>query len=388
MLGRAAGGDFGVVINEINYHAVHGAGFAPAELAWLELHNRDAQAVDLSGWSFARGIEFTFPAGTVLPGGGFLALCRNRAACAAVWPDVPWLGEFRLRLAKGGERITLCNSRGAAVAAVFYSDARPWPDGADGGGATLELRDANADNDDPANWAASLVAGGTPGRPNSTAVGGTALIARNAPWRFWRGRLAPPGARGEWIEPDYDDGQWEDGEVPIGYGSGVYTLTTLADMRDGYTTVFARAAFDIADPAAFEGLELLADFDDGFAAYLNGRQIARVLMAGRTFRRTPRSPRGRINRRRRAPGALPRMPCGRAGTCSRSSPPTRPPGAAPSSSMRRWRASRRAPLRRARRSPSTRSERPPAAEPGRSSGTSPARRSSSMGLRSARTSAT
>jgi hypothetical protein len=280
MLGRAAGGDFGVVINEINYHAVHGAGFAPAELAWLELHNRDAQAVDLSGWSFARGIEFTFPAGTVLPGGGFLALCRNRAACAAVWPDVPWLGEFRLRLAKGGERITLCNSRGAAVAAVFYSDARPWPDGADGGGATLELRDANADNDDPANWAASLVAGGTPGRPNSTAVGGTALIARNAPWRFWRGRLAPPGARGEWIEPDYDDGQWEDGEVPIGYGSGVYTLTTLADMRDGYTTVFARAAFDIADPAAFEGLELLADFDDGFAAYLNGRQIARVLMAG------------------------------------------------------------------------------------------------------------
>ena len=97
-LGSAAGGDLGIVINEINYHAVHGAGFAPAELAWLELCNRDAQAVDLSGWSFARGIEFTFPAGTVLPGGGFLALCRNLAACAAVWPDVPWVGEFGLHL--------------------------------------------------------------------------------------------------------------------------------------------------------------------------------------------------------------------------------------------------------------------------------------------------
>ncbi|HAK96830.1 MAG TPA: hypothetical protein DCM87_18025 [Planctomycetes bacterium] len=279
-LGRAAGGDLGIVINEINYHAVHGAGFAPAELAWLELCNRDAQAVDLSGWSFARGIRFTFPAGTVLPGGGFLALCRNRAACAAVWPDVPWLGEFELHLAKGGERVTLCNARAAVIDSVFYSDARPWPDRADGGGATLELRDANEDNDDPANWASSLVAGGTPGRRNSAAVPGAALIGRNAPWRFWRGESAPPGAPGEWIEPGYDDGRWEVGESPIGFGSGVYTLTALADMRDAYTTVFTRAAFDVADPGAFERIELLADFDDGFAAYLNGREIVRVLIAG------------------------------------------------------------------------------------------------------------
>ncbi len=279
-LGSAAGGDLGIVINEINYHAVHGAGFAPAELAWIELHNRDAPAIDLSGWSFERGVQFTFPAGTVLPGGGFLALCRNRAACAAVWPDVAWLGEFGFHLAKGGERITLCNARGFAVDSVFYSDARPWPDRADGGGATLELRDANEDNDDPANWASSLVAGGTPGGRNSAAVPGVTLIGRNASWRFWRGKAAPPGVPGEWIEPGYDDGGWERGECPIGYGSGVYTLTALADMLDAYTTVFARAAFDAADMPALERLELRADFDDGFVAYLNGREIVRVLIPG------------------------------------------------------------------------------------------------------------
>ncbi len=276
----AAGDDFDIVINEINYHSVHGAGRVPAELAWVELYNRGAAPIDLSGWSFSEGVAFTFPAGSAAPAGGFVLVCGNRAACAAAWPDEAWMGDFGLHLAKGGERLTLVNGRGFVVDSVFFSDSRPWPDRADGGGATLELVDPDRDNDEVTSWSSSLVVGGTPGLPNSVLAREVVVLGRHASWSFWRGASAPPGGDGAWIEPAYDDAQWERGESPLGYGTGLYLLTTLADMRDGYSTVFARAAFDLPADAAFSQLRMLADFDDGFVAYLNGKEVARVLIAG------------------------------------------------------------------------------------------------------------
>jgi hypothetical protein len=35
-------------------------------------------------------------------------------------------------------------------------------------------------------------------------------------------------------------------------------------------SVYLRIEFDVADPAAFEHLELRMKYDDGFAAFLNG----------------------------------------------------------------------------------------------------------------------
>jgi hypothetical protein len=50
---------------------------------------------------------------------------------------------------------------------VEYDDSSPWPTGPDGGGTTLELIDAGADNALAASWAESTVMGGTPGEKNS-----------------------------------------------------------------------------------------------------------------------------------------------------------------------------------------------------------------------------
>jgi hypothetical protein len=42
----------------------------------------------------------------------------------------------------------------------------------------------------------------------------------------------------------------------------------------GYTTLFLRRRFEVADPAAVKRLELEVDYDDGFIAWINGRPAA------------------------------------------------------------------------------------------------------------------
>ncbi len=98
-------------------------------------------------------------------------------------------------------------------------------------------------------------------------------------WHFFRGTEQPPGGNTAWTARTYDDGAWEQGPAPIGYGDGK-VQTVLDDMQDNYTTVFARAHFSIADPTGFTTLWLSVDYDDAFVAYLNGTEIARGNVTG------------------------------------------------------------------------------------------------------------
>ena len=51
------------------------------------------------------------------------------------------LGEYDGRLRNGGERLTLMGQGGSLIASFQYDDSALLPASADGGGATLELRD-------------------------------------------------------------------------------------------------------------------------------------------------------------------------------------------------------------------------------------------------------
>ena len=61
-----AGVDSVVTFNEMQYH--------PTEIQaggeWIELKNQNSVDVDLSGWRLDGGVDFVFPAGTVVPAGG------------------------------------------------------------------------------------------------------------------------------------------------------------------------------------------------------------------------------------------------------------------------------------------------------------------------------
>jgi hypothetical protein len=88
----------------------------------------------------------------------------------------------------------------------------------------------------------------------------------------WR-KLSGPG--GDRIERPSG---WERGSVPIGFGDGD-DATVLGDMRGAYLSVFLVREVEVRDAAGARGASLRIHYDDGFAAYLNGVEIARVNLA-------------------------------------------------------------------------------------------------------------
>jgi hypothetical protein len=165
-------GENGVIFSEVHYHP---PGDAAGE-EFVELHNAGARWVDLSGWTISGGIEFTFPPGQVIAPGGHLAVARDAKALKARPDAGEVIGNFKGRLDNRGEILELKNRTGRTIAWLHYRDGKGregglWPEKPDGGGPSLELIRAASDWDHPWSWAASRVAGGTPGRPNSVAAG-------------------------------------------------------------------------------------------------------------------------------------------------------------------------------------------------------------------------
>ena len=148
---------FGV---ELDVVSGTGTAFAEDPEEWIELYNNSGSAVDLSGWEFADAVDFEFDSGTVLGAGQYLVVARDQATLAAKYPGINIAGEFDGRLSNRGERIQLLDSIGNIADEVQYYDDGAWDSLADGNGASLELRDADADNSNGQAWAASDVTSG------------------------------------------------------------------------------------------------------------------------------------------------------------------------------------------------------------------------------------
>lgn len=161
-----------LVISEIHYH--------PAindREEFLELRNISDVTVDLSGATFTDGIDFEFPACTLLAPGQHLLIVLDPAAFAARYgADLPVAGVFAngSRLANGGETIRLEGPGGLLIQELSYRDDGDWPESADGSGPSLVLREptSNPDPDLPGNWRPSLFHGGSPGQDDPSGFTG------------------------------------------------------------------------------------------------------------------------------------------------------------------------------------------------------------------------
>ncbi len=155
-----------VVVNEIFYHGYPNRDgvYQESNEEWIELFNRSSATIDLSGWQLTGGVEFTFAPGTQLAAQSYLVVTRDVAALVARHPELatktvgPWQGQ----LADRGERIELRDARNNLADLVDYFDSGRWPSEADGGGSSLELIDAFADNRVAESWAASDETGDMP----------------------------------------------------------------------------------------------------------------------------------------------------------------------------------------------------------------------------------
>ena len=151
-----------VVINEIMYAPISG----DPDDEYVELYNRSGAPVNLASWRFVDGIDFTFPAGTVVPVDGYLVVARNRErlfGCYAQLNRTNTVGDFQGALANSGERLALAMpadggsgaKRWVVVNEVAWRGGGRWPELAHEGGSSLELVDPRADTRWAANWAAS-----------------------------------------------------------------------------------------------------------------------------------------------------------------------------------------------------------------------------------------
>lgn len=138
-----------VVINEVLH-----TDFDDGGEEWLELKNKGGETIDLGGWRLSGGIAYDFAPGTMISGGGFLVVAKDAAVLSAKYPGRPVIGNYTGRLG-GSDRIVLEDGNGNPADEVVYFDHAPWPVNADGGGSSMELRDAASDNSVPAAWGGS-----------------------------------------------------------------------------------------------------------------------------------------------------------------------------------------------------------------------------------------
>lgn len=151
-----------VIIHEIMYHAVTG----DEADTWVELHNRSAAPVDVTGWRFVDGIDFTLPA-AVIPAGGYVVVAKDPARLRASHPslsEATTFGPFGGFLSRRGERLALAMPDATGLGGVTnyivvdevtYGTGGRWGRWSDGGGSSLELIDPRSDHRLAPNWADS-----------------------------------------------------------------------------------------------------------------------------------------------------------------------------------------------------------------------------------------
>ena len=142
-----------IVINEIMYNNP-----GTDSLEYIELFNNDNAAQDLAGFTFAAGVEYTFPSIMLQPG-DYLIIALDSAAFERNF-NVAALEWSNGSLNNGGETVQLRDGFGNIVDEVAYDDGGDWPSDADGDGGALILCDANADNNEGTNWKAATKATG------------------------------------------------------------------------------------------------------------------------------------------------------------------------------------------------------------------------------------
>ena len=101
------------------------------------------------------------------------------------------------------------------------------------------------------------------------------IIDRGAEWHYLAGKH--PNA--QWTRAEFNTAGWKSSAAAFGYNHND-NKTLLKDMEGRYTVVYLRKAFDIAKLDDIGELGLAVKYDDGFIAYLNGREIIRAGVFG------------------------------------------------------------------------------------------------------------
>ena len=258
-----------IVINEVHYNSEPNT----AANEFVEIHNSGSSAVDLSGWFFARGINYTFPGGTEIEAGGYLVIAERTSSILEEF-GVTALGPFSASLAGDEDTLELRKDDGTIADRISYKSSFPWPVGAAGTGSSMELMNPGLDNDLGGSWRSSKVPGD---------LSRLTLLAESHPgWRWRPGNSEASNPANAWRNTGFpEDDTWSTGAMPIGYGTvtNLPLNTTISDMRTNYTSVFLRNHFTINAGEIPRELLLRYSVDDGMIVWINGTEVLRFNVA-------------------------------------------------------------------------------------------------------------
>ena len=152
-----------IVINEIMYNP---SGNPDSQWEWIELYNRSAVAVDVSGWRF-NNKNIGGLGSVVISAGGYATIAKWNSPVFWLFqillpPSVAkLLVNGNMNMNNSADTITIWDDLNQSVDSVTYDDN--W--GGDGNNKTLERIDPLGDSNDENNWEESALFG-TPGSAN------------------------------------------------------------------------------------------------------------------------------------------------------------------------------------------------------------------------------
>jgi hypothetical protein len=210
---------------------------------WIELHNAGGDSVNLRDWYLTdksdRPTRWQFPETTLAPGSYLVVFASGKDRRV---PGQELHTNFKLDA--GGGYLALVKPDGRTIASDFAQGYPPQvPDVSYG--VTLS---------DPTRL----------------------LVPRNA-----RARVLVPlkDLEPRWTQPGFDDSSWVAGQGGIGFDSanefaGLLGTNLRGPMLGQNASVLVRIPFAVEDKK-FDDLRLRMSYDDGFVAYLNGKEVVR-----------------------------------------------------------------------------------------------------------------
>ncbi len=163
-----------IIISEIHYNPSSELQGDDDNFEFLELINKGSEGVDISGYCFTDGINFTFPPGTNIDAGECIIAAKSVNTYSDKGFQVFQITDGKLN--NSGELLCLSDNNGEIIDQVFYDDHTPWDEAPDGKGPSLELIDPLMDNMLASSWRASKQTGGTPGKTNFVTLEVTSQI--------------------------------------------------------------------------------------------------------------------------------------------------------------------------------------------------------------------
>ncbi len=126
---------------------------------FVELHNRGLSDVIVGGWKLDSAVNFTIPAGTTIPAGGYLVIGANAVNLNTIYTGLTAIGNWSGSLGNSGDLLRVEDANGNLVNQIDYRFGGEWPEMAGGNGSSLELANPHADNTLGGAWRDSIESG-------------------------------------------------------------------------------------------------------------------------------------------------------------------------------------------------------------------------------------